>query len=239
MNIPIIDLGKVKLPLDPNWKRIGISLSGGADSALLAYLICSNTDADIHFTNQIRMWKTRPWQEHVADQVIDWFKKHFDNTFYIHRNLIPPELEWGDKGANIIDEYGKLKSGNQIILRSHAEYIVNKYNLDAAFGGVNRNPDIDFDGALEDRNEGHIDPVIKHIGIVFCHPFVHTRKDWIIQQYYDLGITDLLDLTRSCEGEFENITYETYTPGQHVPTCGECFWCKEREWALNVFKRNI
>jgi len=26
---------------DPNWKNIGVSVSGGADSALLAYLVCS------------------------------------------------------------------------------------------------------------------------------------------------------------------------------------------------------
>ena len=40
--------------LDQKWNRIGISLSGGADSALLAYLICKNvsTTTDIHITNQ-------------------------------------------------------------------------------------------------------------------------------------------------------------------------------------------
>ena len=61
----------MNLYLNQKWKRIGISLSGGADSALLAYLICLDTNADIHFTNQIRLWKTRPWQEHVADTVIE------------------------------------------------------------------------------------------------------------------------------------------------------------------------
>ena len=134
----------MELYLNHHWKRIGISISGGADSALLAYLICSNTDADIHFTNQIRLWKTRPWQEHVADNVIDWFKDRFKNNFYLHRNLIPPELEWADKGPTIVDEYGKLKSGNQIILRSHNEYIAHKYKLDALYGGINKNPDIEI-----------------------------------------------------------------------------------------------
>jgi hypothetical protein len=226
----------MELYLNSSWKRIGISVSGGADSALLAYLICSNTDAEIHFTNQIRMWKTRPWQEYVADCVIDWFKNRFNKTFYIHRNLIPPDLEWGDTGPNITDEYGKLKSGNQIILRSHNEYIAHKYNLNALYGGVNKNPEIDFKGALEDRNEGHIPPHFVHNGIDICHPFVHTRKDWIIQQYYDYNILDLLDLTRSCEGEFQDLDYTTYVPGQHVPICGKCFWCKEREWAIEQSK---
>ena len=57
-------------------------------------------------------------------------------------------------------------------------------------------------------------------------------KSEIVKMYKSLDIMDLFEITRSCEGTFENITYETYTKGQQVPTCGECFWCKEREWAI-------
>jgi hypothetical protein len=228
----------MELYLNPKWTKIGISISGGADSAMLAFLICSNTDAEIHFTNQIRLWKTRPWQEHVADQVIDWFKNRFNNKFFVHRNLIPPELEWGDKGPTILDEYGKLKSGNQIILRSHNEYIAHKYKLNALYGGINRNPDVEIEGSLKDRDHGHIPPYYMHDGIHICHPFVHTQKNWIIEQYYKYHVEDLLMLTRSCEGEFEGIDYKTYIPGQHVPICGKCFWCKERQWAYDKQKND-
>lgn len=226
----------MELYLNPLWKRIGISISGGADSTLLAFLICSNTDAEIHFTNQIRLWRTRPWQEYVADEVMSWFKNRFKNTFYIHRNLIPPELEWGSIGPTIIDEYGKLKSGNQIILRSHNEYIANKYKLDALYGGITKNPDIEIDGALRDRDEGHIPPYYIHNGIHICHPFVHTMKDKIIEQYYKNGLLELLNITRSCEGEFEGIDYTTYKPNQSVPVCGKCFWCRERDWGIEQNK---
>ena len=220
--------------LDQKWNRIGISLSGGADSALLAYLICKNvsTTTDIHITNQIRMWKTRPWQGYVADGVIDWLKQEFNNKFYIHKNLIPPELE-EPTNYFIKDEYGKMKSGNRIILRSHNEYIAYQYNLDALYGGVNMNPDIDIPGKVAERDQGHLLPHFVHNGVDICHPFVYTKKDWIIRQYYKNGIEDLLDLTRSCEGEFEGLDYTTYTPGQHVPICGECFWCKERQWGID------
>jgi hypothetical protein len=226
----------MNLYLNSKWKKIGISISGGADSALLAFLICSNSEAEIHFTNQIRLWRTRPWQEHIADQVIEWFKNRFNNKFFVHKNLIPPELEWADKGPTIIDEYGKLKSGNQIILRSHNEYIANKYNLEALYGGINLNPDIPISGSLADREQGHIPPYYVHDNIHICHPFVHIKKDWIIDQYYKNNILDLLELTRSCEGEFTGINYKTYQPGQYVPTCEECFWCKERRWAFEKRK---
>ena len=222
------------LNINKDWKRIGISLSGGADSALLAYLICKtvSTTTEIHINTQIRCWKTRPWQEHVADNVIAWLKNNFDHKFYVHKNLVPPELEEPTEYL-IKDEYGKMKSGNRIILRSHNEYIAHKYNLDALYAGVNMNPDIDIPGKVAERDHGHIAPHFVHNGVDICHPFVYTKKNWIIRQYYKNNIEQLLNITRSCEGEFEGLDYTTYIPGQHVPECGECFWCKERQWGID------
>jgi len=221
----------MELFLQNNWKKIGISLSGGADSALLAFLICKQTDADIHFLNQVRMWKTRPWQIHVADQVINWFGETFNNNFFVHRNFIPPELEEPNT-TYITDEYGKLKPGNRIILRAHAEFISHREKLNALYAAVTRNPDLDFPGALPERDNGVLPLHFIHNDVNICHPFAYTRKDWVISQYYANKITDLLNITRSCEGEFENLDYTNYIPKQYVPTCGKCFWCKEREWAI-------
>lgn len=229
----------MELYLNKNWKKIGISISGGADSTLLSYLICINSNADIYFTNQIRLWRTRPWQEHIVNEIVEWFKKKFPNNFYLHRNLIPPELEWADKGPTIVDEYGKIKSGNQIILRSHNEYIAHKYNLDALYGGINQNPPIKLEGSLDDRDEKNISikPYFLHDGIHICHPFAYITKDWIVEQYHNNDILDLYDLTRSCEGEFEEINYKTYVPGQVVPKCNKCFWCQERNWAESKYSQ--
>jgi len=221
----------------PEWQRIGISLSGGADSALLAYLILKETNADIYFTTQIRMWKTRPWQRHVAQQVVRWFKYNFPNRIEHLENFIPPELE-EPTSPLITDEYGKGKPGNRIILRAHNEWVIHNYNLDAWFAAVNKNPDFDIPGALTERNEGVLPIHMLHMGIDIYHPFVYTTKDKIIQKYYDYNITDLLDITRSCEGEFEGLNYITYTPGDPVPLCGECFWCNEREWAVENCNNN-
>ena len=76
----------------------------------------------------------------------------------------------------------------------------------------------------------HLEYMI-HMGRVASHPFRFVDKSWVVNKYKELYIIDLFELTRSCEGEFEDITYKNYTPGQYVPICGECFWCKEREWA--------
>jgi hypothetical protein len=78
--------------------------------------------------------------------------------------------------------------------------------------------------------------IMLHMGIIASHPFRFADKAWVVLQYKNLDIMELFDLTRSCEGEFSNMNYKTYTPGQFVPICGTCFWCKEREWAIEQTK---
>ena len=221
----------MNIKINPLWKRIGISLSGGADSALLAYLVLKNTNADVYFITQVRMWKTRPWQRYVAKDVVSWFQEHFNNRIEHIEGFVPPEMEEPNT-TYITDEYGKEKPGNRIILRAHNEYIAHTHKLDAWFAGVNKNPDIHIPGALEERNNGILPLHTVHMGVDVYHPFVYTAKDWIIRQYMKHEIGELLEITRSCEGEFKDIDYTTYIPYQKVPTCGECFWCKEREWGI-------
>ena len=231
-----MNIDGVEIPLNKDWQRIGISLSGGADSALLAYFIMENTSADIYFTTQIRMWKTKPWQEYVAQDVVHWFRRRYQNRIEHLTNFVPPEMEEPNT-TYITDEYGKLKPGNRIILRAHNEYVVHKYKLNAWYAGVNLNPQEPLEGAPVDRNTAIISPVLIHMGIPVHHPFVNVQKDWIVRRYIENNINDLFSITRSCEGEFKNLNYTNYTPYQTVPTCGTCFWCLEREWGIkHAFK---
>jgi len=220
------------IDVDSEYQKIGISISGGADSALLAWMICKQSKAQIHFVYQIRMWKTRPWQEFYADRVIDWFKKNFSNDFVIHKNFVPPEMEEPFTDF-ITDEYGQSKPGNRIILRAHNEYIAHTQKLNAWYAGVTLNPPVTLEGELEDRNmPGYEKHKVIH-GVNVHHPFVDHAKDWIMRQYLDNNLQQLLGLTRSCEGEFKGIDYTNYRYGEDVNECGECFWCRERKWGLD------
>jgi len=233
----IID--NVEIPFDTDWD-IAISVSGGADSALLAYMLCSKATEQqkIHIINHIRMWKTRPWQEDNACNVYEYLLKKFPKlSFIFHKNFIAPELEYGNIGPILIDEYGKKVSGDNIQQRAYAEYICDKYDIDAYYNAVTRNPkNINLDGMkerdidLNDSNQ-HL-RIMKHMGTWAIHPFRFVEKSWIVKQYKTLDIMDLFGITRSCEGEFENLNYSNYILNQFVPTCGRCFWCKEREWAI-------
>lgn len=236
------DVDGVYIPLDPTWKHIGVSVSGGADSALLTYLLCNliqknNFDITVHIISHIRCWKTRPWQRDNSLDVYTWLISQFNNIRFVrHENFLPPDFEWGNTGPTIVDEYEKLNSGDIIEIRAFAEYIGHKENLDAYFNAVTHNPDIELQGAMTLRN---IEPcpenlsklITTHMGRVSSHPFRFVDKGWIYAQYKRLKILSLYNITRSCEGEFQNIDYTTYITGQHVPTCGKCFWCAERAWA--------
>ena len=244
MNYKLITVDNIDIPFNNNWNDIAISLSGGADSALLSYILCeiitkNNTDTIVHIISHIRMWKTKPWQGNDSLSVYNWLLTRFPNIkFKRHTNFISPEFEWGNAGPTMIDEYGKNVSGDNIEIRAFAEYTCYHENVSAYYNAVTRNPkNVSFKG-MDSRD---IDPtddnmhltIMMHMDKLACHPFRFVDKKWIIDQYKNFKITDLLDITRSCEGEFKGLDYRNYKAGQYVPTCSKCFWCKEREWAID------
>lgn len=243
----IYNFDGVEIPFDKSWNAIAISLSGGADSTLLAYILCNiiteeNLNIQVHIISHVRMWKTRPWQGHDSKRIFDWLSKKFTNIKFIrHENFIPPAMEWYNTAYIIKDEYGKMTAGDIIELQSYAEYICFYNNIDAYYNAVTRNPkNVDFKG-MDKRD---VDPnednqhlmLMTHMGKIASHPFRFTEKSWILSQYRKLNLMELFDITRSCEGEFEWLDYQSYKYGQIVPTCGECFWCKERAWAVDQSK---
>jgi hypothetical protein len=235
------------IPFDKQWSKVGISVSGGADSALLSYLLCSlitrlNSDVEIHIISHIRMWKSRPWQRYNSIDVFNWLKNNFKNIKFIrHENFIPPELEYGNKGATIVNEHGTLKSGDQIIVKAHAEWLCTTEKLNVWYSAKSKNPsDKSITKAMPDRfvSKPEIDKLLlAYNGIYVANPFLYTEKDWIIKQYIKNNVLDLLRTTRSCEGDFEGLDYTNYIQDQIVPECGECFWCQERNWAWK--KNNV
>lgn len=234
---------------DNGWSAIAVSASGGADSTLLAYILCNHIQKNkleniiVHMISHIRCWKTKPWQANDAKIIWLNFVKEFPSIkFERHVNFIAPDLEWADKGPILTDEYGKSVSGDNIQIRSYAEYICYQHNIDAYYNAVTRNPRVDeFQGMstrdIEPAEDNKHLAIMKHMGKWAIHPFRFTEKNWVYKQYKDLNLLWLWEKTRSCEGTFADLDYRNYHPDQSkVPTCGECFWCKEREWAIKNVK---
>ena len=138
----------VSIPFNKDWNRIAISLSGGADSALLAYLLCRiaskhNPKLKIHVISHIRMWKTKPWQEYDSLRVYSYLQNKFSFLFWQrHTNFIAPDIEYGSQGPIITDEYGKNVSGDNAQIRAYSEYVCFHNKVDAYYNGVTSNPKI-------------------------------------------------------------------------------------------------
>ena len=246
-DILLTEFSHLHIPFDTKWKRIGVNLSGGADSALLTYLLCKIiTDNDLDTTIDIityqRCWETRPWQGFISQQVFLWFMNKFPGAIHKrHLCYIPPELEHGVVGP-IVDG----RSGDQIIVGSYNKYAAWHYNLDAVFNATSKNPDDLREDRMRNRDkdaaQGHLRDLWcenKKSNSIFVHPFRFVKKDWIVAQYHLHEITDLYKLTRSCEGDInhhDNVRaacghFKDYRDGMVIPECKQCWWCEEREWA--------
>lgn len=245
------------IPFNPTWKKIGINLSGGADSSCLLILLCKlieqhNPECEVHVITHHRCWNVRPWQASIALAVYEKFQEKFPTIKFVrHKNYIPPELEWGVLGPITKDPFGRDRSGDQIIVASFNEYTMYNEQLDAMYNGTSRNPDVDFPHKMENREKPPEEGVLKDLifpkqkGFVIL-PFKFVRKDWIVAQYYRQGMEDIYNTTRSCEGNVGHKTskdiipnLESYKPGMYVPICGECFWCLERAWAENKLDETL
>jgi hypothetical protein len=260
LGINLYKFDGLDIPFNPLWKKIGINLSGGADSACLMMLLGkiiveNNIDCEVHIITHHRCWNVRPWQSSIANNVFNKLEEKFPTIKFVkHKNYIPPELEWGVLGPITKDPFGRDRSGDQIIVASFNEYTMYNEQLDAMYNGTSRNPDVDFPHKMENREKPPEKGILKDLmfkkqkGHVFL-PFKFVRKDWIVAQYYRHGMVDLYETTRSCEGNIGHLTSKDiiptladYKPGMYVPICNECFWCLERSWAeskLNETLKNL
>jgi hypothetical protein len=81
---------------------------------------------------------------------------------------------------------------------------------------------------LETRRLGIIATTKWHPVLSFEYLIIlaHIEKDLIIQEFFNLGIEDMLSLTHSC--------------GSNYPRpCSKCFNCRERIWAYNTIGKPV
>jgi hypothetical protein len=204
-------------------KRIGVSMSGGADSTMLCYLLAKqikeqNLDVKIHPISA--KFKVRPWSYSLADKAVT----------YIKDDLQCSEVFGQHYWFNVPLDECKSDEEKQKHFGHIFSFLLNNKFIDHFFSGKTKNPaqdvmDTFFDKSPQlDRNN----PTEKNIykSEIETVPWAMVDKRFIINLYkkYDL-INNLLPITRSCEGDV-NIT-ENFTK-----TCGICWWCEERNWAL-------
>lgn len=211
----------VQLFITPGHKNILCNISGGADSALLAYLVvdyCDKyiPDAKIQFVtcaNPIKGW----YHAKFANRVLEAILKHTSTTVIDGHYVFYRE----DQTRDIIKvvEHDFIKRGLAT----------------TCFNALTQNPPLHEESLLEGRFElrdpGH-DRVpfnefnIEGVDIEYHLPFIKTDKRMVAHIYRELDLGWLYESTRSCE---QHMTKNDNDMELH---CGECWWCKERMWAF-------
>jgi 7-cyano-7-deazaguanine synthase in queuosine biosynthesis len=206
-----ITINGVSIPLFSG--NVGLSLSGGADSSLLLYILLANKKETLEVFTLASDLKGRTSAK-IAANVIDKCIELTGNN-KINHHVVYVDMQNDDK-----------------LFRLPREMIVeNKINI--MYTAVTANPPKDiadnFLTPIENSEHTKRDPAIYRpiINSNWCFPFFNIDKIKIAEMYESLGLIDtLFPLTRSCELE--------YPPSNFLGHCDKCWWCKERFWG---FKR--
>lgn len=209
-----VDLGLV--PLELHTGNVGISISGGADSSLLLYLLMKHTDPEtkIHAIScaDPRMLNVNP--------------RHAFNVLERCMELT------GNRNVLFYTYFVKIKNSKTWVTGID-HYIDNKI-VDVVYTGATSNPPTDMTDVpwlvnppsetAVCRNPKDIRPLYSRNDKIYT-PFTNIHKRQIAQLYREHNLMEsLFPLTHSCE----------HPKFLHPTQCGECWWCLEREWGFNT-----
>ena len=193
-------------------KKVGVAVSGGADSALVLYLVALQGVEVYPYHIRIEKFKATPGQaEGVVAKV---------------RELLP--------NADIKDlsYFDTTDLNNFIPNYEMASILQEKYGINLFIMGTTTAPqDESFTGG-----ECPSDPARNSVGRplftnpnpdgkIYYHPFVNFDKKALAKLYEEFELMDtLFPITNSCVMNILNIGDKP---------CGKCWWCNEREWAFS------
>lgn len=222
--------------LDFSEKDLIIRLSGGFDSALMLCLLALNAPKGTTIY-PITVIRGNLHSKHYDLDKVD-VTPYVNNIIKYTRNIASSRgitindslFEISENWRSDLNEY--VETQNKLIkqIRDSKTSSMIQYNgvttnppvpigLDE-FREKNREPEnIDFDGVASDIQHNLVAPFLKADKRITI---------WLADELNILG--DLLDITRSCEGKRHNTKNFT-------DICKtECWWCLERQWALDNYK---
>ena len=208
----------VNINIRPFFNKVGFKISGGADSAIVAYMISkyvTEERPDIKLIPITVNHEGKAYQEQFAKGIVAHLKEEFGDIYGEH-------------------EVGYCPEGPQYITSQDAlvQSLYSSRKIQCHFVGITRNPPneamdiIGWNGPADDRSPGEkLRPTQNGDGTSF-KPLVNIDKKGVAELYETLGVMDsLFPLTRSCEDFTDDFS-------QH---CGECWFCKERFWGFGKY----
>ena len=222
---------------------VGIGISGGADSAVLLYILMSNVVETIHIYNMMAEFRRPALEKHVIN-VINKCSELTGNTNYvIHQNFVEPDGS-AEYYINMLKNAMDTKEVDIIylgltkfppfaeILKWPVEQQPNWHNKFRSYEEEKSVFGFEIPVELADdfkRVPLTIDgkPIDKLAldSRAYIPLFNHDKKD-IAKLYRILNVeSTLLPVTRSCEND--------HHVGSH---CKKCWWCYERKYGFGYIE---
>ena len=202
----------------PNYKNIGLSLSGGMDSALILWCLVEMLRGRQHLAEGAKIWcmhgydinRTKTHSYQAAQRVLDWVKWHQkDNTFIQPLHVFAYHKTRADQS--------KMQ-----FHKPNEEYLKRRYNCDVVISGITQ--DHTGHGRTNNQTNAYFSnqDLADETKISWKYPFGAVDKQFIAYQYKRHALDGLRAITVSC-------TADSPEP------CQECFWCQERYWAFGDY----
>lgn len=212
-----ISQGPVVISAFSNTSRVGISLSGGADSAILLYMLATfkkEYRSDLQIVPITTINSQKPYQEIFAKSVVKYVEDKLSIVLNDDR-LHLSELLDGERETFVYDKAvwtNKVKTYNR---------------LQETYMGETMNPSLDvehdwfFAGKGRDTSRDGKQDLSQYVRN--HRPLRNIDKQGVKELYEYYGVLDeLFPLTRSCENITTNFKMH----------CGFCWFCAEREWGF-------
>ena len=204
-----VDLPNVRIiiPSGP----IGLSLSGGADSALLAFILLKYSTGPVHFFTTVDPGSNQR-SLHYAPLVIKKCIELTDN-YNVHHHI------------KYVKQYDRTE------FFTHLTSCIDTNHLGVMFTGTTALPPDDvldtftikLKNELYTRRNPNSTNSAWSKNSKFYSPLINLNKKDIKLLYQELGIlNDIIPLTNSCTDNSSRIDH-----------CGHCWWCQERKWAFD------
>lgn len=231
----------VDIDIPDNIERILVSCSGGADSAILFYILCdylqkeNRTDVTVDMVSFSNDFKWR-WNGRKAADILNYTidKLSFDQigSHTIHYIPVQDSKYWHPVQHKYFLDYDNalVMSGETCNPKSDAE---NKHLNGWQYYSLAKRalPERNFENEFKKPlyQEYEVDDYIQR----YMSPFTRVDKRFVASMYKKYDVMDMFYLTRSCEEvPPENTPY--YKDFEDNP-CHICWWCLERKWAFGEF----
>lgn len=229
---PVHNVNGLPIHFNPEWQNIAVTLSGGKSSALLVYILCqliekTNSECKVHIVHNIINSETTPWTEFVFLKVYNHLKELYPAIIQEYETCFVPtglhEVKLKKLGMRELKKEFNVEINTcyDLITRKNLDYLKRKHSIEFVYHGVYE--------YHENRTRYNNDSIILADEVF---PFMFLTKDWIMAQYDNFNLTELKELTRSCEEDYTTLgTMWLKISDAHPPECNDCFRCKETAWA--------